>query len=84
MKTLKDILSQFGYITKPQLAELTEHFPATRVVIKWGAMERERVCAWEAAKRIEEVENQELDYCRSVFLSCKETNHLREAFSIAD
>jgi|TARA_B100001094_G_C17979529_1_gene694511 hypothetical protein len=84
MKTLKDILSQFGYINKPQLAELAEHFPATRVVIKWGAMERERICAWEAAERIEEVESRNQDYCRSVFLSCKETNLLKEAFAIVD
>ena len=84
MKTLKDILSQFGYITKPQLAELAEHFPATRVVIKWGGMERERVPAWQASARITEVEESDQDYCRSVFLSCKESDLLKQAFSIAD
>ena len=84
MNTLKDILSQFGYITQPQLAELAEHFPATRVVIKWGAMERERICAWEATARIEEVESQDQDYCRSVFLTADQTNKLKEVFAIAD
>ena len=84
MKTIKDILSQFGYITKPQLAELAEHFPATRVVIKWGGMQRERICAWEAAQRIEEVESKDLDYCRSVFLQGEYTDLLKKVFAIAD
>ena len=30
MKTLKDILSYYGYINSDQLAELNEHFPLTR------------------------------------------------------
>lgn len=84
MKTLKDIISQYGYITSPQMAELAEHFPATRVVIKWGAMERERIAAWQCADRIKEVEDADLDYCRSVFLAGKEYNQLKEVFAIAD
>lgn len=82
MKTIKDILSQFGYITKPQLSELAEHFACTRVVIKWSGMPRERLPAWEAIERIEEVEKKNIDYCRSVFLSAQDADKLKEVFNI--
>lgn len=82
MKTIKDILSQFGYITKPQLKELAEHFACTKVVIKWGGLPRERLPAWEAIERIEEIEGKDLDYCREVFLSGQDTGKLKEVFNI--
>lgn len=84
MKTLKDILSNFGYITKPQLAEINEHFPHMKVVIKWGGMPRERVHAWEAIERIEKVEAEDIDYCREVFLTGRDCDNLRLALHIAN
>jgi hypothetical protein len=84
MKTLKSILSNYGYLTKAELGEIAEHFPAMKVVIKWGGMERERVPAWSAAQRISEVEAQDIDYCRSVFLSGTQYDLLKKAFNIAD
>ena len=84
MKTLKDILSQFGYITQPQLAILVEHFPHTKVVIKWGGMPRECLSAWQVAERIAYVEENDIDYCREVFLTADQTTKLKETFAIAD
>lgn len=84
MKTLKEIISNWGYITKPQLAELVEHFPSVRVVIKWGAMERERVEAWRAVERIKQVESADTDYVRSVFFSSKDMDKIKEALHIAN
>jgi len=46
MKTFKDILANWGYINKAQLAEIAEHFPHMKVVIKWGGLPRERVHAY--------------------------------------
>lgn len=83
MKTIKDILSNFGYITKPQLAELAEHFPHTKVVIKWGGMERERLPAWEAPQRIKSIEDQDIDYCRSVFWWSRDLDKLRDVLGVA-
>lgn len=84
MKTLKDILSNFGYITQPQLAEINEHFPHMKVVIKWGGMPRERVHVWEAIERIEKVEAEDIDYCREVFLTGRDCDNLRLALHIAN
>ena len=84
MKTLKDILSNYGYINKVQLAEIVDYFPHMKVVIKWGGMPRERVHAWEAIQRIEKVEAEDLDYCREVFLSGKDCENLRVALHIAN
>ncbi len=83
MKTLKDILSNYGYITKPQLAEIVDYFPHMKVVIKWGGMPRERVHAWEAMQRIEKVEAEDIDYCREVFLTGKDCENLRVALHIS-
>ena len=55
-----------------------------KVVIKWGGMPRERVHAWEAIQRIEKVENEDIDYCREVFLSGKDCENLRIALHIAN
>ena len=84
MKTLKDILSQFGYITQPQLAILVEHFPHTKVVLKWGGMPRECLSAWQVAERIAYIEENNIDYCREVFLTADQTTKLKEVFAIAD
>lgn len=84
MQTLKDILSNYGYINSVQLKEIAEHFPAFKVVIKWGGMPRERVPAWQAIDRIAKVEDQDIDYCREVFISGTQYNLLKEAFCIAD
>ena len=84
MKTIKKILSQFGYIDSNQIKELVEHFPHTKVVIQWGGLPRERVAAWECAKRIKYVEDNDIDYVRSVFLCSDTTNKLKEVFAIAE
>lgn len=84
MNTIKEILSQLGFITSPQMVELAEHFPNTKVVIQWGGMPRERVRACDAAQRIEEVEKADTDYCRQCFIASKEYNQLKEVFAIAD
>ena len=84
MQTIKDILSNYGYIDKAQLAELAEHFPHMRVVIKWGGLPRERVHAYHAIERIEYVESENIDYCREVFLCGQDCDNLRKAFHIAD
>ena len=84
MKTLKDILSNYGYINKMQLMEIVNHFPHMKVVIKWGGMPRERVPAWQAIERILRVEAEDIDYCREVFLCGKDCDNLRAALHIAD
>ena len=84
MKTLKDILSNYGYINKDQLAEINEHFPHMKVVIQWGGMPRERVHAWEAIQRIEKVEAEDIDYCREVFLTAQDSQNLKVALHIAN
>ena len=84
MKTLKDILTQFGFITAPQMVELANHFPNTKVVIQWGGLPRERVRACEATKRIQEVEGADIDYCRQCFICSKVYRQLKEVFAIAD
>lgn len=83
MKTFKDILANYGYINSNQLAEIAEHFPHMKVVIKWGGLPRERVAAYQAIETIERVERENLDYCREVFLSSRDCNNLREALHIA-
>ena len=83
MKTLKDILANYGYINKAQLAEIAEHFPRMKVVVKWGGLPRERLHAYEAIDSIERVERENLDYCREVFLSSRDCNNLRTALHIA-
>ena len=83
METIKNILSQYGYINKEQLAELADHFPHTTVVVKWGGMPRDRFPAWQAIERIADVEKKDIDYCREVFLTAGVCNALREVFKIA-
>jgi len=82
MKTIKDILSQFGFVTKPQLQELAEYFPETKLVIRWGGMPRERVPADKVADRIKQVEDDDIDYVRDVFIDAQTCDLLTKAFSI--
>ena len=86
MKTLKDILSNYGYINKVQLAELGDSsvFSHLKVVIKWGGMPREQLFVRQAIERIEKVEAEDLDYCREVFFSARDCKNLRAALHIAD
>ena len=83
MQTLKDILSNFGYMNKVQLAEIVDYFPHMKVVIKWGGMPRERDHAWEAIQRIEKVEAEGIDYYRDIFLTGKDCENLRVASHIS-
>ena len=84
MKTLQDILIQFGYITSPQVQELAEYFPCTKVIIQWGGLPSERVMVSEVAKRIKYIEDNDIDYCRSVFITAEQSRKLKEVFAIAD
>ena len=84
MKLLKDILTQFGYLTSPQAEELAIHFPCMKVVIQWGRLPRERVMISEVAERIKHAEDNEIDYCRSVFITADQSDKLKEVFAIAD
>ena len=84
MKTLKDILSNYGYMSKDQLAEINEHFPHMKVVIKWNGLPRDHMPAWQAIETIERVEAENLDHCRGVFLSGKDCDNLRAALHIAE
>ena len=84
MKTLKDILSNYGYINSVQLAEINEHFPHMRVVIKWGGLPRDRVPVHQAVKLINHIESKKIDYCREVFLTGKDCENLRVALHIAN
>jgi len=83
MKTFKDILANYGYINSDQLAQINEHFPHMRVVIKWGGLPRDRVPAHQAVKLIKHIESKNIDYCREVFLCGQDCNNLREALHIA-
>jgi len=83
METIKNILANWGYINKAQLAELAEHFPHMKVVIKWGGLPRDRVPVHQAVKLINNIESKNIDYCREVFLSAKDCNNLRTALHIA-
>jgi hypothetical protein len=84
MKLLKEILTQFGYITSPQAEELAEHFPCMKVIIQWGGLPREQVMVSEVAKRIKHVEDNDIDYCRSVFITSDQSAKLKEVFAIVD
>ena len=84
MKLLKDILTQFGYITSPQAEELSEYFPCMKVIIQWGGLPREQVMVSEVARRIKHVEDNDIDYCRSVFITADQSKKLKEVFAIAD
>jgi len=84
METLKTILSQFGYITSPQAEVLTKHFPCMKVIIQWGGLPREQVMVSEVADRIKYVEDNDIDYCRSVFITADQSKKLKEVFAIAD
>ena len=84
METLKTILSQFGYITSPQAEVLAEYFPCMKVIIQWGGLPREQVMVSEVAKRIKHVEDNDIDYCRSVFITADQSKKLKEVFAIAD
>ena len=83
METIKNILSNYGYINSDQLAEINEHFPHMKVVIKWGGLPRDRVPVWQAIKLIKHIESKNIDYCREVFLSAQDSDNLRKALHIA-
>ena len=68
IKTLDNILSQFGCISRSQLKELGKHsgFSHLKVVIKWVGMPREQLYIRQAINRIKEVEVNKNDHCREV------------------
>jgi|TARA_A200000159_G_scaffold31296_1_gene27865 hypothetical protein len=82
MQTLKQILSQMGFINETQMQELATHFPNTGVIIQYGGMPREKVRACEVVKRIKHIEDNDIDYVRQCFISSKEYRMLEEVFGI--
>ena len=83
METIKQILTNYGYINSAQLAEINDNFPHMKVVIKWGGMPRDRVPVHQAVKLIKHIESKNIDYCREVFFASDEMSKLREVFHIA-
>ena len=81
MKTLKDIISHYGYVDSQQLKELAKYFPDMQLVIKWGMNPREQVRAAEVADRIAHVETTSDDYVREVFLCSNKFRQLKEVLN---
>ena len=84
MKTLIEVLSQIGYITAPQAEALAEWNPHLPVIIQWGGLPREQIAVSLVADRIKHIEDRDIDYCRSVFLTADQTKQFRKQFAIAD
>ena len=80
MKVLKEIIEQWGFVTSPQLEELEKFFPRMELIIKWGAMPRERCPASEVAERIAHVEEMNQDYVREVFIRSENFRKLKSVF----
>jgi hypothetical protein len=78
MKTLKEVLDQMGYITAPQAEALAQWNPHLPVVIQWGGLPREQIAVSLVADRIKDVEDRDIDYCRSVFLTAQQTKQYRK------
>lgn len=81
MKTLKDIISHYGFVDSEQLKELVEHFPDMQLVIKWGQNPREQAKASEVASRIAHVESTTDDYVREVFICSAKFRQLKEVLN---
>lgn len=84
MKTLIEVLSQMGYITAPQAEALAEWDPNLPVIIQWGGLPREQIAVSSVAERIKHVEDRDIDYCRSVFLTANQTKQFRKQLKIAE
>ncbi len=82
MKILKEIIEQWGFVTKPQLEELEKHFPNMPLIIRWGAMPREKRLASEVSELIEHVEEVHRDYVRDVFIQSDNMDKLREVLGV--
>ena len=82
MKILKEIIEQWGFVTKPQLEELEKHFPDMPLIIRWGAMPREQRPASEVSELIEHVEEMNQDYVRDVFITSTNMTKLREVLGV--
>jgi hypothetical protein len=78
MKTLKEVLDQMGYITAPQAEALAQWNPHLPVIIQWGGLPREQIAVSLVADRIKDVEDRDIDYCRSVFLTAQQTKQYRK------
>ena len=82
MKTLKDIIEHWGFVDSEQLKELEKFFPRMELVIKWGAMPRERCPASEVAERIAHVEEMNQDYVREVFITSENFRQLKSVLGV--
>tara|TARA_Y100000592_G_scaffold63337_1_gene98764 strand:+ start:270 stop:530 length:261 start_codon:yes stop_codon:yes gene_type:complete len=82
MKILREIIDQLGFVDSKQLEELEKHFPDMPLIIRWGAMPREKRLASEVSELIEHVEELNQDYVRDVFIQSEHMNKLREVFGL--
>lgn len=78
MTILKDIIDNWGYIDSVQLKTLSAELPDLPVIIKWGGMPREQIAASLAKARIAQVEEDDTDYCREVFLCTRTIDDIRD------
>ena len=82
MKILKDIIDHWGFVDSEQLQELEKYFPDMPLIIRWGAMPREKRLASEVSELIAHVEEVHQDYVRDVFIQSEHMNKLREVFGL--
>ena len=82
MKILKEIVEQWGFVTKPQLEELERYFPDMPLIIRWGGLPREERPASEVAETIAHVEEIGRDYVRDVFIRSANMDKLREVLGV--
>ena len=77
MQLLKTIIDQLGFVDSKQLITLAEVFPKMQLIIRWGHSPREKALACNVAERIKEVEDNEVDYVRDVFIQSEHMKQLR-------
>ena len=75
-------MRQWGFVTSDQLEELEKHFPDMPLIIRWGAMPREKRLASEVSELIAHVEEMNQDYVRDVFIQSEHMEKLREVFGL--
>ena len=81
-KLLKTIFKNYGYVNSTELSELSAELPELQLCIKWGGLPREVLPADQISKRISEVEDQNIDYCREVFIPSHVINSMLESPSL--
>jgi hypothetical protein len=77
-KLLKTIFKNYGFVNSVELKELAKELPTLQLCIKWGGLPREILPADQIAKRISDIETQDIDYCREVFIPSHVINSMLE------